>query len=90
MQMATPAKRSTKNQAATLPENHSPSEAVAHAIVLQYADLAPSVKRIMASELSEAGLLQAITLFKDSLGVMGDPNRNPAVAIEAGRLVEAG
>jgi hypothetical protein len=56
MQMATPAKRSTKNQGATLPENHSPSEAVAHSIVLQYADLTPSVKRIMASELSEAGL----------------------------------
>ncbi len=86
--MATPTKRSnSKNQAASLPDNHSPSEAIAHAIVVQYADLTPSVNRILSAELGEAGQLHAITLFRDSLGVVGDPNRNPAVAIEAGRLV---
>jgi hypothetical protein len=83
----TPAKR--KNAGAGLPENHTPSEAAAHAISTEFLDLTPSVNRIMAAELGEPGRMHAIGLFKASLGVIGDPNRNPANAIEAGRLVDA-
>jgi hypothetical protein len=85
----TPAKRA-KRPTAILPENHTPSEAFAHALSLEFLDLTPSVNRIMAAELGEPGRMHAITLFKASLGVIGDPNRNPANAIEAGRLVDAG
>ena len=42
----------------------------------------------MASDLGEAGKMEAITLFRGLLGVPGDPNRNPANAIQAGRLVD--
>jgi hypothetical protein len=90
--MATPTKRPTTGkrgkQGSGLPEQHTPSEAVAHAIAAQYADLAPSVNRIMASDLGEPGRFHAITLFRESLGVPGDPNRNPVHAIESGRLVD--
>jgi hypothetical protein len=85
--MATTAKRS-KSKDSGLPENHTPSQAIAHAITAQYADLTPSVNRIMHSDLREPGMLHAITLFRDSLGVLGDPNRNPAAAIDAGRVVD--
>ena len=90
--MATPTTRSaaTKRAAAkgpVLPENHTPSEAVAHAIRTESIDLTPSVNKIMNAGLSEAGCFHAITLFNESLGVPGDPNRYPAAAIEAGRLV---
>ena len=40
----------------------------------------------MGSGLGEAGRLHAITAFQDSLGVVGDPMRDPANAIAAGRL----
>jgi hypothetical protein len=95
MVMATPAKRpaakrgTTKKAAQKLGEGHTPSEAVALAILGEYGDLAPSVNRILASDLGEEGRLHAITLFQASLGVPGDPNRIPATAIEAGRRVEA-
>jgi hypothetical protein len=84
----TPAKR-VKRNLAVLPENHTPSEALAHALQIEFLDLTPSVNRIMAAELGEPGRMHAITLFRNSLGVIGDPNRNPANAIEAGRLVDA-
>lgn len=93
--MATAAKRPTTRKAvsakrgAGLPENHTESEAVAHEISAEYNDLTPSVERIMSSDLGESGRLRAITLFRASLGVPGDPYRNPAAAIEAGRLVDA-
>jgi hypothetical protein len=87
--MATTAKRSSKSKEPVLPENHTPSQAIAHAITTQYADLAPSVNRIMEAELREPGMLHAITLFRDSLGVLGDPNRNPAEAIERGKAIDA-
>lgn len=84
-----PAKRSAKKgQSIELPENHTESEAVAHSIVVKHIDLMPSVNRIMQSELGEPGRLVAITLFRDSLGVPGDPNRDPAIAIEQGRATE--
>jgi hypothetical protein len=93
--MATPAKRPTAKRAASrkpgsgLPEDHTESEAVAHAIAIEYNDLVPSVNRIMSSDLGEPGRLRAITLFRASLGVPGEPYRDPAKAIEAGRLVDA-
>ena len=91
--MATPrsmsaASKRAKAQGLALPENHTPSEARAHEIRTASIDLTPSVDRIMNSGLHEAGRLHAITLFGDSLGVPGDPNRYPVNAIEAGRLIE--
>ena len=86
----TPAKRaSAKSKTAGLPEDHTASEAVAFEITTRYTDLAPSVSRIMASDLSEDSRLVAITLFRDSLDVPGDPYRNPAAAIEGGRQMVA-
>lgn len=87
---AKPRKAATKRgvkPGAPLPDDHTPSEAVAYAIRQEFIDLAPSVNRIMNAELHEEGRMHAITLFRESLGVAGDPNRNPMVAIEAGRLV---
>ena len=84
------AKRPVKrNHGAGLPEQHTPSEAVAYAIIVQYVDLTPSVNRIMHADLGEPGRFHAITLFRESLGVPGDPNRIPDNAIEAGRLADA-
>lgn len=77
-----------KAQSAALPENHTGSQAVAHAIVTKSIHLAPSVNRIMEADLSESGRLQAITLFRDSLDAPGDPNRHPAKAIENARLLD--
>ena len=90
--MATPAprtaaaKRLALAKQHALPENHTASQAAAHALVIEFADLAPSINRIMNAEISEEARLQAITLFKASLGVAGDPNRMPVNAIEAGRV----
>ncbi|MFM2071517.1 MAG: hypothetical protein RLZZ623_1780 [Actinomycetota bacterium] len=87
--MATPAprtaaaKRAAAAKQAALAENHTPSEAAAYALVREFTDLEPSVNRIMAAPLDEAGRLHAITLFHASLGVNGDPNRVPANAIAA-------
>ncbi len=70
------------------PENRTPSEVVAFEIITRYADLTPSVNRIMQAELSEDGRLHAITLFRASLDSPGDPMRDPARAIAAAREVE--
>ena len=83
--MPTPAKRASK-KAAPLPENRTESEILADALLARYNDLAPSLNRIMGSGLGEAGRLHAITAFQDSLGVVGDPMRDPANAIAAGQL----
>jgi hypothetical protein len=83
---AKPAARRTK--AAAVPvEDPTTSEGVAQAIRIASIDLTPSVNRIMNAGLHEAAAFRAITLFRDSLGVPGDPNRYPDNAIEAGRLV---
>jgi hypothetical protein len=79
--------RSTKKVAPVAPEDRTPSEVVADSIVARYSDLAPSVTRIMQAGLDEAGRFHAITAFQESLGVPGDPMRNPANAIAAGRSV---
>lgn len=81
-------KRGAKPQA-VLPENHTPSEAVAFDIRMDRIDLSPSVNRILGAGLNEPGTFHAITLFQNSLTSPGDPNRDPSVAIEAGRLVDS-
>jgi hypothetical protein len=82
-----PATKRTKAVAAVLPDDSTSSEGVARAIRAEHIDLTPSVNRIMNAGLHEAACFRAITLFRDSLGVPGDPNRYPVNAIEAGRLV---
>ena len=83
----TPARRrAPSKKAAPLPENRTESEIMADALLARYNDLAPSLNRIMGSGLGEAGRLHAITAFQDSLGVAGDPMRDPANAIAAGQL----
>ena len=74
-------------KAAVIVEDLSTSEGVAQSIRTESIDLTPSVNRIMNAGLHEAGTMHAITLFRESLGVPGDENRNPMVAIEAGRLI---
>ena len=90
---AKPRKAATKRGVkpnSVLAEDHTPSEAIAHAIRMEFGDLSPSVNRIMNAGLHEAGTMHAITLFRESLCVPVYENRNPMVAIEAGRLVPEG
>lgn len=65
----------------TAVEDLAPRERLAHEIVSAYADLLPSVERIMDAELTEEQGLAALTAFRDSIGVAGDPNRDPRVTI---------
>ncbi|MFP5487632.1 MAG: hypothetical protein ACLGHQ_04935 [Acidimicrobiia bacterium] len=58
-----------------------PCEQLAHQIVGDFGDLTPSVERIMTAELDDAQRLTALTSFHESLGRVGDPNRDPRVAI---------
>ena len=60
-----------------------PDERIAHELVSEFADLAPSVEKIMDAEISDEGRQQALELFRASLGTIGDPNRDPRVAITA-------
>ncbi len=82
-------KRATpKSRMPVQPEDDSPSGLVAAEILARYGDLAPSVKRIMQAELSDAGRLHAITLFRESLSSPSDPMRNPVGAIAAGQAID--
>jgi hypothetical protein len=74
--------------AAAAAEDLTTSEGVAQSIRTESIDLTPSVNRIMNAGLHEAACFQALTLFRASLGVPGDPNRHPDHAIEAGRKVK--
>ena len=74
--------------AAALAEDLTTSEGVAQSICTESIDLTPSVNRIMNAGLHEAACFQALTLFRASLGVPGDPNRYPDNAIAAGRKVK--
>lgn len=67
---------------ATSVDDLAPRERLAHEIVSAHIDLLPSVERIMESELTEDQGLVALTAFHESLGTVGDPNRDPRVAIE--------
>lgn len=62
-------------------EDLAPNEQLAHEIVTEFGDLTPSVVRIMDAELSEEDRNVALNSFRDSLGSIGDPNRDPRVAI---------
>lgn len=64
-------------------EELGPSERIAHELVSEFADLAPSVEKIMDAEISDDGRSAALELFRTSLGSIGDPNRDPRVAIKA-------
>jgi hypothetical protein len=66
-------------------EELDPSEQIAHTIVQEFGDLAPSVERIMAADLTAPQRRQAIGLFQASLDELGDRNRDPRHAIEAAR-----
>jgi len=62
-------------------EDLAPNEQLAHEMVSLRIDLAPSVERIMAAALSEDQRNTALTSFRDSLDRVGDPNRDPRMAI---------
>jgi len=84
--MAAPKKKVTRwSSAADSPDDLGPSERIAHEIVAEFRDLSPSVERIMNAGLDDDERLQAMTLFQNSLGSIGDPHRDPRVAIERSR-----
>lgn len=64
-------------------EELAPHERAAHELVTEFADLAPSVEKIMDAEMSDEGRTEALELFRSSLDEPGDPNRDPRVAIVA-------
>ena len=68
---------------AATPDELGPANLIAYEIVAERRDLLPSVERIMNAGLDEAGTVGALTLFRSSLTVAGDPNRDPRVAIAA-------
>lgn len=82
--MATSKKRpkvSRWHDGTTPMEDLGPCEQLAHQLVSDYSDLTPSVERIMEAELDDAQRLVALGSFAESLGRIGDPNRDPRVAI---------
>jgi hypothetical protein len=56
-------------------------EQLAHQLVSERADLAPSVERIMNAELTDDQRTHALHAFNVSLDTPGDPNRDPRTAI---------
>ncbi len=62
-------------------EELTATEQLAHGVVVQYRDLAPSIERIMDAELTEDQREHALIAFRDSLTSVDDPNRDPRVAI---------
>ena len=68
---------------AATPDELGPADRIAYDIVADRRDLLPSVERIMNAGLDHDGTVAALTLFRTSLGVAGDPNRDPRVAIAA-------
>ncbi len=62
-------------------EELAPIDQLAHQIVVDFKDLTPSVARIMDAELDDDQRLGALTAFRNSLDNVGDPNRDPRVAI---------
>jgi hypothetical protein len=61
----------------------SPPNRIAYEIVASRRDLVPSVERIMNAGLDQDGTVRALSLFRDSLTTIGDPHRDPRVAIAA-------
>ena len=62
-------------------EDLAANEKLAHEMVSRHRDLAPSVERIMAADLTDGQRSEALTSFRDSLTRIGDPNRDPRTAI---------
>jgi hypothetical protein len=62
-------------------EDLAANEQLAHEMVSRHRDLAPSVERIMAADLTDGQRTEALTSFRDSLTRIGDPNRDPRTAI---------
>lgn len=68
-------------------EDLTDAERVGREILTGRRDLAPSVERILkAEDLDGDQRHRAILLFQASLEGVGDPNRNPSVAIENGKV----
>ena len=78
--MATPKKKPLGWNDAPI-ESMGPSERLAHEIVSARRDLLPSVERIMDAGLADDERQRALELFQASLGNVGDPHRDPRVAI---------
>lgn len=79
-------KRATKVQdnpylTSATPDDLGPANRIAYDIVAERRDLLPSVERIMNAGLDEDGTVRALTLFRYSLTAVGDPNRDPRVAV---------
>lgn len=79
--------RSAKKQAGYLSaeelEALPPADRMAREIIAERRDLTPSVGLIMEAGMDESGTLKALELFRDSLHTLGDPHRDPRVAIVA-------
>lgn len=86
----TPSRSRTRKKSVILPpaEGWTPADEVAASVLTRFSDLEPSVRKIMAADLTDAGKLVAISSFRDSLDQPGDPNRHPTMSIETGRLAE--
>jgi hypothetical protein len=61
----------------------SPTNRMAHEILVSRGDLLPSIDRIMRAGLSDDDTIAALTFFREALSAPGDPNRDPTVAIAA-------
>ena len=82
--MATKKQPASRWHDGTTPVEDLPeTEQIAHDVVINRRELAPSVERIMDAELSDDQRNLAMTMFRDSLTQDGDPNRDPRVAITA-------
>lgn len=73
------ARRSSSPAAST--EHLSESGRLGAAILAERNDLRPSVERILHAGLNEETATRALVLFRDSLTVVGDPHRDPRIAI---------
>ena len=59
----------------------TPANRIAYEIVADRRDLVPSVERIMNAGLDQDATVRALSLFRESLTTIGDPHRDPRVAI---------
>jgi hypothetical protein len=78
-----PARKALENpyRTSASPDQLGPAERIAFDIVAARRDLLPSVERIMNAGLGEDATVRAITLFRESLTAVNNPNRDPRVAI---------
>jgi hypothetical protein len=68
---------------AATPDELGPANRIAYDIIAARRDLLPSVERIMNAGLDVDGAVGVLNLFRCSLTTVGDPNRDPRVAIAA-------